>query len=136
MNKQILIADIWACFEGKYFGEFVDINSLTMFADYLVPRGLQFLDVIEYSNELRNTIKRGELLPYGSALEVEIRGCSIWAAVRICEELRRMQKETICENDGIVINAILVDFFLWEYTKAREDEIGEFPTHKTRSIFY
>ena len=136
MNKQILIANIWACFEGKYFGEFVDINSLTMFADYLVPRGLQFLDVIEYSNELRNTIKRGELLPYGSALEVEIRGCSIWAVERICEELRRMQKETICENDGIVINAILVDFFLWDYTKAREDEIGEFLMHKTRSIFY
>ena len=135
-RAQILIADIWACFEGKYFGEFVDVNSVTMFADYLVPRVLQFLDVIEYSNELQNTIKRGKLLPYGSALEVEIRGCSIWAVEQICEELRRMQKETICENDGVVINAILVDFFLWDYTKAHEDEVREFPMHKTRSIFY
>lgn len=33
-RAQILIADIWACFEGKTFGEFLDIDSLTMFADY------------------------------------------------------------------------------------------------------
>lgn len=31
---QILVADIWACFEGKSYGEFNDIDSITMFADY------------------------------------------------------------------------------------------------------
>ena len=137
-RAQILIADIWACFEGQDFGKFTDINLLTMFADYLVPRGLQFLNVIEYSNELQSILKRGELLPYGSMLEVEIRGCSISAVESICKELRQMHKETICENDGdeVVINAILVDFFLWDYTKAHEDEIENFPMHKTRSVFY
>ena len=137
-RAQILIADIWACFEGQDFGEFTDIDLLTMFADYLVPRGLQFLDVIEYSNELQNILKQGKLLPYGSTLEVEIRGCSIWAVELICNELRRMQKENISENGDkvVIINAILVDFFLWDSTKAREDEIGGFRMHKTRSIFY
>ena len=33
-RAQILVADIWACFEGKGFGEFHDIDSITMFADY------------------------------------------------------------------------------------------------------
>ena len=136
-RAQILIADIWACFEGKEFGEFVDVDSLTMFPDYLVPRGLQFLDVIEYSKELQNTIKHDQLLPYGSTLEVEIRGCSIWAVELICKELRKMQKENIREKEDIVvINAILVDFFLWDYTKSHEDELEGFPMHKTRSIFY
>ena len=138
-RAQILIADIWACFEGQGFGKFIDINLLTMFADYLVPCGLQFLNVIEFSNQLQNILKQGKLLPYGSTLEVEIRGCSISAVESICKELRQMHKERICENDGddkVVINAILVDFFLWDYTKAHEDEIENFPMHKTRSIFY
>jgi hypothetical protein len=33
-RAQILVADIWACFEGKGLGTFHDIDSLTMFADY------------------------------------------------------------------------------------------------------
>jgi len=40
-RAQILIADIWACFEGKGLGEFYDIDQLTMFADYrLVMDGI------------------------------------------------------------------------------------------------
>jgi len=31
---QILVGDIWACYEGKGLGYFQDIDSLTMFADY------------------------------------------------------------------------------------------------------
>lgn len=33
-RAQILVADIWACFEGKSYGEFHDIDTITMFADY------------------------------------------------------------------------------------------------------
>ena len=33
-RAQILIADLWACFEGKGYGQFHDIDTLTMFADY------------------------------------------------------------------------------------------------------
>lgn len=33
-RAQILIGDIWACHEGQGLGEFDDIDSLTMFADY------------------------------------------------------------------------------------------------------
>lgn len=33
-RAQILVGDIWACFEGQEFGRFDDIDSITMFADY------------------------------------------------------------------------------------------------------
>jgi hypothetical protein len=34
-RAQILVADLWACFEGKSYGEFHDLNEyVTMFADY------------------------------------------------------------------------------------------------------
>jgi hypothetical protein len=35
---QILVADLWACFEGKSYGQFDDIDKVTMFADYRVPQ--------------------------------------------------------------------------------------------------
>lgn len=35
---QILVADLWACFEGQGYGAFYDIDKITMFADYRVPQ--------------------------------------------------------------------------------------------------
>lgn len=35
---QILVADLWACFEGQGHGKFDDIDHITMFADYRVPQ--------------------------------------------------------------------------------------------------
>lgn len=31
-RAQILVADLWACFEGKDYGDFHDIDTITMFA--------------------------------------------------------------------------------------------------------
>lgn len=31
-RAQILVADLWACFEGQDFGKFFDIDTITMFA--------------------------------------------------------------------------------------------------------
>jgi hypothetical protein len=33
-RAQITVADVWACFQGKSYGEFHDIDTITMFADY------------------------------------------------------------------------------------------------------
>lgn len=37
-RAQILVADLWACFEAKGLGAFYDIDQITMFADYRVPQ--------------------------------------------------------------------------------------------------
>lgn len=37
-RAQILIADIWACFEGKDYGALDGIEHLTAFADYRIPQ--------------------------------------------------------------------------------------------------
>src|SRR4051794_25804812 len=36
-RAQILVADLWACFQGEGVGAFPDIDKITMFADYRVP---------------------------------------------------------------------------------------------------
>jgi len=34
------------------------------------------------------------------------------------------------------LNAIMIDFFLWDYAKANSDAMAHIPIHKTSSIFY
>lgn len=35
-RAQILVADLWACFEGESYGEFHDIDTITMFAGIVI----------------------------------------------------------------------------------------------------
>ena len=106
-RAQIFAADVWSRFGGHGYGEFHDIDSLTMFADYRylslslslppslhidcslplniwplksrVPQTLLYLDILIYDPPLLEKLKRGVHLESGSHEEVEIRGCSIWA---------------------------------------------------------
>ena len=96
-RAQIFAADVWHKFQGKDYGEFYDINTLTMFADYRycrltyrqtltpphslvrVPQCLQSFQVLEYSDELMTMLRSGQHLEAGGDMETEIRGSSIWA---------------------------------------------------------
>ena len=69
-------------------GEFEDIESLTMFADYRVPQSLQYFGAMVYSEDLLKVLEGGDLLPNGDPLEVEIRGCSIEAVQRVVQAAR------------------------------------------------
>lgn len=43
-RAQILVADLWACFDGEGFGQFYDIDHITMFAgEYLFCSGYRIL---------------------------------------------------------------------------------------------
>jgi len=129
-RAQILAADIWACFENGSFGEFQDIDQITMFADYRVPQILAYFKILEYSDELTTVLTQNQLLPNGSRMEVEIRANSIWAV----EVLR---KEILAQGVKIeTLNAITLDFYLWDLAQEVKEEIRHTPVHKTRSIFY
>ncbi|KAJ2747705.1 hypothetical protein GGI20_000354 [Coemansia sp. BCRC 34301] len=139
-RAQILVADIWACFEGKGLGRFDDIDSVTMFADYRVPQALCHFGALSYSPRLLEHLRSSEravreegeipslLLPSGHEWEVEIRGNSIWAVELI---RRHMEMES-----GMRVNAILIDFYMWDYSKEFAKEMADIPIHLTRSINY
>jgi len=96
-RAQILISDIWACFEGSAFGEFEDIDEVTMFADYRyviaaleraaflsiafirVPQSLVYLGTMKYTDQLMTQLNDRTPIPPGDPIECEIRACSIWA---------------------------------------------------------
>lgn len=131
-RAQILIGDIWACFDGKGLGYFKDINEITMFADYRVPQTLLYYGIFEYSENLMSKLKKNVILKNGEEAEVEIRGCSIHAV----ELLKDCAQKILKNNEKI--NSVLIDHFLWDFRRKHAKEILEkgIPFHKTYSIYY
>ena len=99
--------------------EFGDLDSLTIFADNLVPHVLRVDGVLRYDPELAARIDAGELLPQGRA-EREIRAC----AVHACEQL--------AQRTGIP--ARLLDVRLWN--RGQAPEYKAIPRHRTLSVYY
>ncbi|KAK4893675.1 hypothetical protein LTR27_007922 [Elasticomyces elasticus] len=133
-RAQIFVADLWAAFNGTGYGEFNDIDNLTMFADYRVPQMLHSLGVLSYSPTLLYRLRDRKDIPTGHSWEVQLRGCSIWAVELIRQDIVREHSEA----EGKV-NAVLIDFFLYDLAKEREKGVGgalETPHHRTRSIWY
>lgn len=117
-RAQILVADIWACFNNKSYGHFTDINSITMFADYRVPVILHTLSCITYSPPLTSHIHHKKHLPSGHTWEIQLRGASIWCV----EMIKRYIESRHPESRGIV-NSILIDFYLYDTAKEMEESL-------------
>jgi hypothetical protein len=101
-----------------------------MFADYRVPQSLCAVGAMVYTDELYEIIKDpSHQLASGDVREVEIRGCSIWAVELIRRKIAELEPD-------FAINAILIDFFLWDYAKANPEQLAAIPIHHTRSVFY
>lgn len=152
-RPQILVADLWACFQGEGYGAFKDIDKITMFADYRVPQILSTMGCLAYSPPLGTAINEKEIIQSGSSWEMQLRGeflsnlmhspakikcfqltnceaCSIWCVELIRREIKRNHPE-------VEINAILIDFFLYDLMKELEAKGQEtIPHHRTRSIWY
>jgi Potential Queuosine, Q, salvage protein family len=147
-RAQICVADLWAAFDGEGFGEFDDIDKITMFADYRVPQILNSLGCLWYNPSLDTAIRQKMVIESGHTWEIQLRGyslivlyssgvpltfttgCSIW-----CVELIR--REILRNHPDAKVNAILIDFFLYDTMKERELAGQEdVPHHRTRSIWY
>jgi hypothetical protein len=136
-RAQILAADLWDRFGGNGYGEFSNIEELTMFADYRVPQSLQYFGVLHYSNELMTKLRSGVHLPQGSAEEVEIRGCSIWAVELIKHKIHELclSHDTSGPSHRRVYS-VSIDYYLWKYAKTHSKLMTQFPIHRTKTIFY
>ncbi|CAG7837973.1 unnamed protein product, partial [Allacma fusca] len=134
-RAQILIADIWACFEGQGLGQFSDINSLTMFADYrYVNEALVVSQFLGQIHDLQKALEEDLELANGDRREIEIRAASIHAVELIKEKVQQRLRENGQKEDSI--NSIMIDHFLWDYRRENAEALEKHPYHKTRCIFY
>ncbi len=146
-RAQILVADLWACFENEQYGSFLDIETITMFAgkqtalslivlgadqclDYRIPQMLHSLGCLQYSPSLENHIRKLRPIPSGHSWEIQLRGCTIWCVELIRREIAKSHPES-------QVNAILIDYLLYDTAKEMESNGQEcIPHHRTRSIWY
>lgn len=150
-RAQILVADLWACFEAEAYGSFYDIDKITIFADYRIPQILITMGALYCSPSVAAAIRDKRILKSGDRWEMQLRGMChtrlerqrsrTWLTMRgaagsiWCVELIR--REILRRHPGTHVNAILIDFFLYDYMKELEAEGNEpFPHHRTRSIWY
>jgi hypothetical protein len=99
--------------------DFFDLDTLTIFADNLVPHVLRCDGALVYDDALAAVVDRGDLLT-DAAAEREIRAC----AVHACAELAR--RTAAPER--------LVDLALW--TRGHQPAYKARPRHRTRTVFY
>jgi hypothetical protein len=77
-RAQIVVADLWACFEGTGYGEFYDIDKITMFADYRVPQILHSMGCLMYSPLLDHAVRKKKAIASGHVWEIQLRGkCNV-----------------------------------------------------------
>jgi hypothetical protein len=100
--------------------EFADVDSLTVFADNLVPHVLRVDGVLEYEPELAEAIDAGRVLEAGGEQEREIRAC----AVHACELLARR----------LGVPPRTLDNWLWN--RGVRPPYSERPAHLARTVFY
>jgi hypothetical protein len=98
---------------------FADIDSLTIFADNVVPHVLRVDGVLRYDDALAARIDSGELLPPGDE-EREIRACAVHAC------------ELIAERMGVPPR--ILDVWLWN--RGQGERYKSRPRHRTRTVFY
>lgn len=77
----------------------------------------------------------GHMFQFGDNQEVEIRGCSIWCCELICSALLELYKKK-GDNMSEKINAVLLDYYLWDYARDHREDMKGIPFHCVRSIYY
>jgi hypothetical protein len=150
-RAQILVAELWAAF---YPADPAaphpllphGVAQLTMFADYRVPQVLQRLGALVYPPALADALRAHAPLAYGSREEVSIRAGSI-LAVEALRDAIVARRAADGEDGAPEVNAVLLDFFLWDLGKALDEGedagaaeglgLGEaLPVHRTRCQWY
>jgi len=124
-RAQLGPATIIGRFGNTGLGRFHDINELTVFADYELPKSLRAMGVIEYAPHLAKIVDNQELVEKDSQEEVEIRAATIHAAKRIQDRINSLRTDN-------PVNALHIDYKLWESGRTYKDS----KHHLTRTIAY
>jgi hypothetical protein len=124
-RAQIFTADLYGAFGGRDWGEFMDMDALTAFADYKLPQVLRHAGVLRYNRELSEKVDRVILIEAGSPEEVEIRANTLWAV----ELIRREMVES-----GEQVMAFEIDWILWNL--GQEPPFRKKPYHRTATTYY
>ena len=124
-RAQLTAADLSLAFGNEGLGKFDDLHDLTIFADNLVPHVLRVDKILLYAEDLVSRIDTGNLIPAGSAEEIEIRAGALYAVELLKDEMH---------SSGYPMTAMELDFLLWN--RGQQLAYKSIPRHRTRTVFY
>jgi len=124
-RAQLTTADLSLAFKGSRLGHFHDLDTLTIFADNLVPHVLRIDQILIYEETLFTRIEAKELIEPGSCEEVEIRACAVHAVELLKKELKALGKKVTSPE---------LDYLLWN--RGQKPYYKAIPRHRTRTVFY
>lgn len=90
-----------------------DVDQLTVFADYQLPRGLRAMGILQYDDALADKVDNGKPIEKGSQMEKEIRAHTIVAAQLLINEMKKRPGFEKLDARGL-------DSYLW--STARKDK--------------
>ena len=116
---------IHAELSGSNYFKIEDMNSMTAFADYIIPVALNLKKITTYTPQLDQKIKSGELIERNSNEEIEIRIASIYTTALLTESINEKRPE----GKAIIIPQL--DYRLWKNYHATH-----YPHHLTYTTMY
>ncbi len=119
-RAQIAANDLSYLSKRKNSKSLSNLDQLTAFADYKIPQMLRMYGVISYTPELEAKIDNYDLIPSGSAEEIEIRAATVWSVELIKQKLEKYSSAEI-------------DNALWLISQDQRDTK---PYHRTYTIYY
>jgi hypothetical protein len=102
-----------------------DPQTMTAFADYIVPVALRLHGITSYSERLENAINSHQLIPRDFRWEVEIRAHCIYATALLTEEINKLRPADM----QVIIPQVDARFWTHFHTTT-------WPHHLTQTIMY
>lgn len=87
-RAQLAVGMLTSRLAGSGRFECSDVDQLTVFADYQLPRGLRAMGVLEYDEELAHRVDTGLPIEKDSRMEQELRAFTVVAGKLLEEELK------------------------------------------------
>jgi len=125
-RAQLACGTAYERFEGELPLE--DVEEITIFADYVLPKGLRDLGILCYEDSLAKRVDNQELIYAGSQEELEIRASTIHAADYLTKAINLYRDD----GEGEAINALHMDAKLWTESRGKDGTHH----HLTETIAY
>lgn len=122
-RAQLAAAEIHGRLLSERITAFEDIEKLTAFADYVLPKGLRSMGIIQYSHDLAARVDGGVLIPKNSREELEIRAASIHAFDKLLKGVNSLRQDKI--------NTLHLDYTIWSECRKAPGR-----HHLTKTIAY
>ena len=112
-RAQLVAGMIYGRLNKRGINAFEDVDELTVFADYGLPKSLRDLEILSYESSLADRVDQHVIIPANSQEELEIRASTIHASKMLTNKIN----EVLC---GKEINALHIDYKLWSESRNKK----------------